>query len=120
MQDVVEGSPQEKLQKINAAFIEGYPTMMPPEYSSEFLDAMLEVLCRDERIKWGEIRDYTRIQHYEVEEFLDLFETWSRYQVLEQVKKDELLTLVRNRLKSQELSTTIEYRTGLLMAQFHA
>lgn len=116
MQDVMEDSPQAALQEINGRYIEGYPAMMPPEYSLEFLDVMAGILCKDERIERSGIYEYPWQRNYTGEDFLKLYRTWSRFQVLEEQKKQELETLVRNHVEEQGDDLSIQYRTCLLMA----
>lgn len=96
MQDVIPASPQAALQALNQRYFDQYPTMNPPEYAPEFLEVMAEILSRDSRVGKPEIRDWPWRREYDLESFVALYKSWSKFATLPAPQQAELEQALRN------------------------
>ena len=116
MQDVEIGSPQAQLQALNSRYFDSYPTMNPPEYSREFLDAMIQILCQDPRIREPLVKEYIWERTYERADFLSLYRSWSRYAILSDSVKEQIEEDLEKHLDSLFSKPATQYRTCLIHA----
>lgn len=117
MQEVLPGSPQADLYALNSKHFETYPLMNPPEYAPEFLDAMVDILCKDDRIGDVQISEYPWRQSYDKDMFVSLFHSWSKYATLSTSAKKSVDVDLGEYLGSLHSDPVISYRTCCIHAQ---
>ena len=117
MQDVLPECPQASLYALNSKYIDAYPRMNPPEYAPEFLQAMVDVLCKDERMGEVRINEYPWLQSYEKDMFLALYHSWSKYALLSASTKQSVDSNLADYLAALTSDPEISYRTCCIHAQ---
>jgi SAM-dependent methyltransferase len=116
MQDISPNSPQADLYQLNSKYIDAYPQMNPPEYSAEFLQAMVDVLSKDEQLGDVSVSEYPWVQSYQKDMFLALYRSWSRYATLSESMKRAVDGDLANYLDSLSNDPEIHYRTCCILA----
>lgn len=116
LQDVVPDSPQGDLYRMASQYFPSFPVMNPPEYAREFLDAMLEILCRDNTIHDGLITEYPHTQQYEKPMFASLLRSSSMYSRLDPSAKEAFNAELDAWLMDLHEDPVIDYRTCLIEA----
>jgi SAM-dependent methyltransferase len=117
MQDVIPTSPQAILYQLGLKHFDSFPLMNPPEYSLEFLDSMVQILCKDDKIGDVQVSEYPWVQAYDKSMFVSLFHSWSKYVMLPDLTKERIDNELDQYLDSLTGDPVIRYRTCLIHAQ---